>query len=275
MVTTDIALSPKTSRVPAVEQAIRVMLCLAEGGSTPRSLTDICAEVGIHRSKAFSILNTLDDYGFVKKNPNRKGYVLGPGLLTITGKMLETLSLSRFVEPALLELAKKAGATVTLGLISDDKTFVVAEYEGAPGLGISSPIGQTTPVTYGSHGKAIAASFPEAELETLLQNHDLYFYGKPEKYDAVKLRRDLAECRRTGYSLELGDIQAGVNAVAVAVLDHNRYPIGYITIVGFFTKAEALKIGPLAVEAVKTISKEAGHMIFWQRPNNGRTAAKI
>jgi DNA-binding IclR family transcriptional regulator len=242
MVTTDIALSPKTSRVPAVEQAVRV---------------------------------TLDDYGFVKKNPNRKGYVLGPGLLTITGKMLETLSLSHFVEPVLYELAKKAGATVTLGLTSDDKTYVVAEYEGAPGLGISSPIGHNTPITYGSHGKAIAASLPEEELEAQLQNKILYFYGTPEKYDENRLRQDLAQCRRTGFSLELGDIQTGVNAVAVAVTDHNSYPIGYVTIVGFFTKAEALKIGPLAVEAVKTISKEAGHMIFWQRPNNGRTPAKI
>jgi DNA-binding IclR family transcriptional regulator len=260
----------KTYRVPAVEQAIRVMLCLADSGNSPRSLTDICAQVGIHRSKAFSILNTLDEHGFVKKNPNRKGYVLGPGLLTITGKMLEKLSLSRFVEPVLYDLAKKAGATVTLGLISDDKTYVIAEYEGTPGIGISSSIGYTTPITYGSHGKAIAASLPEKELEGLLKNKNLYFYGRPEKYDEARFQRDLAQCRRTGFALETGDIQQGVNAVAVAIRDQNGYPIGFITIVGFFAEAEALKLGPLAVEAVKTISKETGHMIFWQRPDNGR-----
>jgi DNA-binding IclR family transcriptional regulator len=267
-------LSPKTYRVPAVEQAIRVMLCLADSGNNPRSLTDICAQVGIHRSKAFSILNTLDGHGFVKKIPNRKGYVLGPGLLTITGKMLKTLSLSHFVEPVLYELARKARATVTLGLVSDDKTYVLAEYEGAPGIGISSSIGYTTPITYGSHGKAIAASLPENELEELLKNEKLYFYGSPDKFDKVRLRQDLAQCRRTKYSLELGDIQQGVNAVAAAIPDQNGYPIGFVTIVGFFTEAEALKLGPLAVEAAKTISKEAGHMILWQRPNNGRKLAK-
>ena len=67
----------KLYKVPAVEQAIRIMLYLANSGSNPKSLTDICQEVGIHRSKAFSILNTLNEHGFVKKNPNRKGYVLG------------------------------------------------------------------------------------------------------------------------------------------------------------------------------------------------------
>jgi len=260
----------KSYKVPAVEQAIRVMLYLADGGSNPKSLTDICREVGIHRSKAFSILSTLNEYGLVKKNPNRRGYVLGPGLLTLTGKMLENLSLSRLVEPILHDLAKKAGATVALGVISDDNTFVVAQYEGAPGIGISAPIGHVTPITYGAHGKAIAAFLPEAELEELLKNKNLFFHGSPEKYNKTRLKKELEQCRRNGFALELGDIQPGVNAIAAPVLDQNGNPIGYITIVGFFTEEVALKLGPMAADAVKIISKETGHMILWQRANNRR-----
>jgi len=260
----------KTYKVPAVEQAIRVMLCLTDGGINPKSLTDICLEVGIHRSKAFSILSTLNEYGLVKKNPNRRGYVLGPGLLTLTGKMLENLSLSRLVEPILYDLAKKAGATVALGVISDDKTFVVAQYEGAPGIGISAPIGHVTPITYGAHGKAIAAFLPEAELEELLKNKNLFFHGTPDKYNRTRLKKELEQCKRNGFALELGDMQPGVNAIAAPVLDQNSYPIGYITIVGFFTEEVALKLGPLAADAVKIISKETGHMILWQRANNRR-----
>jgi DNA-binding IclR family transcriptional regulator len=104
----DSARPNNTYNVPAVDQAVRVMLCLADNGRNPKSLTDICREVGIHRSKAFSILNTLHEHGFVKKNPNRKGYVLGPGLLTLAGKLLANLGLPRVVEPILYDLAKKA-----------------------------------------------------------------------------------------------------------------------------------------------------------------------
>ncbi|MBN1189333.1 MAG: IclR family transcriptional regulator [Dehalococcoidales bacterium] len=260
----------RTYNVPAVDQAIRVMLCLADSGSHPRSLTEICQEVGIHRSKAFSILNTLNEYSLVKKNPNRKGYVLGPGLLTLTGKMIENLSLSRLVEPVLYNLAKKAAATVALGVISDDKTCVVAQFEGAPGIGISSPIGHVTPITYGAHGKAIAAFLPRDELDELLKNRNLFFHGSPEKFDKARLEKELTDCRRNEFALELGDIQQGVNAIAAAILDQNRYPIGYITIVGFFSEKDALKLGPLAAEAVKKISKETGQMILWQRPDGRR-----
>jgi DNA-binding IclR family transcriptional regulator len=227
--------------------------------------------VGIHRSKAFSILNTLSEYGFVKKNPNRRGYVLGPRLLTLTGKMLENLSLPRLVEPILYDLAKKAGATVALGVISDDKTYVIAQYEGAPGIGISAPIGHVTPITYGAHGKAIAAFLPENELEDLLKNKELYFHGSPDKYNRSRLEKELAQARRDGFALELGDIQPGVNAIGAPILDQNGKPIGYITIVGFFNKEKALRLGPLAANTVKIISKETGNiMMYWRRPESRR-----
>jgi len=260
----------KTYKVPAVAQAVQVMLCLVDSGRNPKSLTDICTQVGIHKSKAFSILNTLEEYGFVKKNPNRRGYLLGPGLLTLSGKILETLSLPRLTEPILYDLAKKVRATVTLGVIADDKTYIVAEYLGAPGISISSPIGYVTPITYGAHGKAIAAFLPEKELQALLKNKDLYFYGRPEKYNKTRLQKELIQCRRKGFALELGDIQSGVNAIAAPVLDENNYPVGYLTIVGFFTEEEAQKLGPLAVDAAKVLSREAGHMIFWRKDGSRR-----
>jgi len=259
-----------TYKVPSVEQAVRVMLCLTDNGSNPKSLTDICAEVGIHRSKAYSILNTLSEYSLVKKNPNRKGYILGPGLLTLTGKMIENLSLSRIVEPILSDLAKKAGATVALGVISDDKTFVIAQYEGAPGIGISTAIGHVMPVTYGAHGKAIAAFLPGDELKELLEYKNLYFHGTPDNYDRTRLENELEQCRRDGFALEIGDIQPGVNAIGAPILDQNNYPIGYITVVGFFTEEVAQKLGPLAADAAKIISNETGHMILWQKANNRR-----
>lgn len=254
-----------TYKVPAVEQAIRVMLYLAESGSNPISLTDICREVGIHRSKAFSILSTLSEYDFVKKNPNRRGYMPGLGLLTLVGKMLENLNLPQLVEPVLYDLAKRAGATVALGVISDDRTFVVAQFEGAPGLGVSAPLGHVTPITYGAHGKVIAAFLPEEERDELLKKQDLFFYGKPDKFDKARFMKEMTKCRRDGFAIELGDMIPGMNAIAAPVLDQDGRPIGYITVVGFFSREHALKIGPLAAEAGKTISRETGNRIYWKK----------
>ena len=78
--------------VPAVDQASRVLFCLAGAGASHRSLIEICAQVGIHKSKAFSILETLQRFGLVQRNTDGKGYSLGPGLVSLSRKVLDDLS---------------------------------------------------------------------------------------------------------------------------------------------------------------------------------------
>ena len=255
----------KKYQVPAVEQAMRIMLYMADSGNSPQSLTNICREVGIHNSKAFSILKTLQEYEFINKYPNRGGYVLGPGLLILAGKMLANLSLPQLAEPILIELAKKARATVALGLISNDKAYIIAQYEGAPEINISSRLGHATSITYGAHGKAIAAFLPKRELEDLLEKKELFFYGSPDKFDRDRLEKEMAQCRRDGFVLELGDLFPGVNAIAVPLLDKTVRPVGYITVVGFFTEEDAKKLGPLVAEAAKKIAQKAGNIAYWKK----------
>lgn len=59
--------------VPAVGQTSRVLLCLAGARSSHMSLIEICAQVGIHKSKAFSILFTLQKLGLVPRSSDGKG----------------------------------------------------------------------------------------------------------------------------------------------------------------------------------------------------------
>lgn len=42
------------------------------------------------------------------------------------------------------------------------------------------------PITYGCHGKAIAAFLPEKELQGLLKDRKLYFQDDPGRFDREK-----------------------------------------------------------------------------------------
>jgi len=74
--------------VLAVEQASRILLCLGEGDRFKMRLTDICKQVGIHKSKGHTILNTLIKFELVEKDPHRSGDV-GQGVLNIIEARLE------------------------------------------------------------------------------------------------------------------------------------------------------------------------------------------
>lgn len=244
--------------VPAVEQAAHVLFCLADTEASHLSLTEICAKAGVHRSQAFSILHTLKKFGLAQRNIDGKGYSLGPGLITLSRKVLDNFNAPRLAEPILEELAKKSGSTATLGLIVDNQILVAAKYEGGRDVGITVRIGRRFPLTHGAEGKAIAAFLPEKELDELLQNGDLYFYGKQERLDRVRLQEELAECRRLGYALDLAEVNQKLNAVAAPVLGPGKTPIGHINVIGLLSAQEARQLGPLVAEAGKALSRQLG-----------------
>lgn len=247
--------------VPAVEQASRVLFCLAGIDSAYLSLNDICARVGIHKSKAFAILETLQRFGLVQRNSEGKGYALGPGLVSLSRKVLDDLGPPRLAEPILKELAGETKSTAVLGLMAGSGVFVAAKHEGEGGIGITMRIGHRLPLTYGAHGKAIAAFLPEKEREALLKEKDLCFHGDPSRLDRAKLAEQLGRCRREWFAEDLGQINPGLNVVAAPVLGPAGTPIGYIEIFVLFSRETAHKFGPLVAAAGQALSRQLGARI--------------
>ncbi len=244
--------------VPAVEQALRVLFRMAQAESAHMNLTEICDKVGMHKSTAFCILHTLRKYGLVQTGGRGKGYTLGPGLIGLSRRFLDTLSAPKLAEPLLAELATKTEATAALGLIADKSVFVAAKNEGARVLGITMRVGHRFPLTYGCHGKAIAAFLSEKELAELLEDEKLYFHGNPSQFDRDKLDEEIVRCRRDWFAEDLEETTPGLNAVAAPVLGPNERPIGYVAVIGLLSPDAARNSGPLVAEAGQTLSRRLG-----------------
>lgn len=243
---------------PAVEQASNILFCLAEAKSTFMSLTEICAHVGTHKSKAFTILETLQRSGLVRKNTDDRGYALGPGLITLSRKVLDDLNAPVLAEPILEELAKKAGTTAALGLIVGSNVFVAAKRESGGPVVVTMRVGHRFPLTYGCHGKAIAAFLLKEELKSLMKEKRLYFSGDPAKFNRKKAMADIERCRVDWFAEDLEETAPGLNAVAAPVLGPNSRPIGYIVLLGLVSAEAAHQYGFLVAEAGKALSRQLG-----------------
>lgn len=244
--------------VPAIKQAARVLFCLAEAEASHMSLTEICAKLGLHSGRAFSILHSLQKFGLIQRNIGGKGYSLGPSLLTLSRKVLDNFNAPRLAEPILEHLAKKADSTAILGIIVDDQTMVIAKHEGGKEVGLTVRIGRHFPITHGAEGKAIAAFLPEQELEGIFQNKDLFFHGNPEDLDRKRLEIEFDECRRLGYALDLGEMNPKFNAVSAPVLGPNGTPIGHISVIGILSANWAQELGPQVADAGRELSRQLG-----------------
>lgn len=244
--------------VPAVEQASRVLLCLGEDGRFKMKLTEICKEVGIHKSKGHSILNTLGQFGLVEKDPQTKTYSLGPALLFLSRHVLDNLYYPEVVTPFLETLAKETGGTALFGLIHGDHVFVVAKREGNQNVWFAR-MGHRFHITLGAHGKAIAAFMPEAAREKILTRKKSYFHGLDISRLSIKqLREELDRCRELGYAQDVGEITPGVNFVSAPVFGLQEKIVGCIILIGTFPESLIEQYGPKTADAARQISYKLG-----------------
>lgn len=244
--------------VPAVEQASRVLICLGRSHQFKMSLTDICREVGIYKSKGYNILNTLMRFGFVEKDHQTKTYALGPGLLFLSRHLLDHMDIRERVAPFLEELSVDTQSTALLGLISADQVFVAAKHEGNRNISITIRLGHRFHITAGAHGKAILAFMPEPERKRILARKRLFFYGDPALMDMKKLKKELEKCREQGFSQDIGGLQTGINAVSAPIFGPQQKMIGCIILMGVFSEELISEIGEKTAETANRVSSALG-----------------
>ncbi|MBI5249160.1 MAG: IclR family transcriptional regulator [Desulfomonile tiedjei] len=247
-----------SSLVPAVEQASRILLALAQAEGGKMTLTEVCSAVGIHKSKGYSILNTLQHFSFVQRAEYGKTYSLGPGLLFLSSKVLNNMDLRETAAPFLHKLSRDTNSTAFLGLVSDDHVFVIAKDEGMQDIGIMIRLGHRFPLAWGAHGKAIVAFLPEVERKKVLDSSTLYFHGSTSKLDLDRLGEEFNLCRKAGFAMDLGDMKSGIHAVASPVFGPGEKLIGALAVVGTFARECAEGFGSEVAEAARKFSELVG-----------------
>jgi DNA-binding IclR family transcriptional regulator len=257
-----------TPRVPALEQACRVLLCFEKGSKSRMTLTEISKEVGIHKSKGYSILNVLEQFGFIEKNPDTKTYSLGIGLIFLSRQVLDHLDYQAIINPFLRILTEETNGTACFGLMDRQFLYITAKYEVRQNLGITMRLGHRFHFTFGAHGKAIVAFMSDDEREKVLAGEELYFYGEKTNLSMNRLRDELAKCRKSGYSVDPGELQSGINAVSSPVFGVEGNIVGCIILIGTFPLSLIEKYGEKTASIAKQVSYKFGADIdrLYKRP---------
>jgi len=240
--------------VPAVEQACKILVFLANKPGLPQRLTDICKGVGIHNSKGYSILNTLIRFGLVQRNPFTKAYTLGPGLAFLGRKVLENMDLREIVEPFLRTLSGVTGETSLFGILSGEQVFIISKKEGSQPIGVNIGIGHRFHMTSGAHGKAIVACLGDEERKRILSRKRVYFYGDPSRFKKDRFLKELEQVKKRGFAEDRGCLQHGINAISSAVVGRGGEVIGSVILIGTFPEKEIARVGPRVAEAAKGIA---------------------
>src|SRR5258708_13462295 len=105
-------MSNSAPTVQSVDRAVTVLEILAREGEA--GVTDIAAELGVHKSTAFRLVSALENRDLVAQDVQRGKYRLGVGILRLAGAPTARLDLVHESRPACQAPARGRADTRTI-----------------------------------------------------------------------------------------------------------------------------------------------------------------
>ena len=153
--------------VHSVDKAVNVLEVLARRGEA--GVSEVAAEIAVHKSTAFRLLATLEGRGLVEQIGNRGKYRLGVGLIPLAGAVTERLDVVRQGHDVCKRLAVELGETINVAVLQEHFAVNVDQARGPSTVATHNWIGRLTPLHCTSSGKVLIAHLEPGRRTGLLQ----------------------------------------------------------------------------------------------------------
>jgi DNA-binding IclR family transcriptional regulator len=202
--------------VQSVDRALSVLEILARRGEV--GVTDLAAELGVHKSTAFRLVSVLETHELVEQNAERGKYRLGLGVVRLAASTTARLDVAQQARPALESLARRLDETVNVAILSGHDVLYLDQVAGSSALQLHHWVGRRTPVHCTSNGKVLLAWLPEDRQRALLRPPLERFTARTVT-DPDLLVRQLDRVRADGFAVSYEELEIGLVAVAAPVRD--------------------------------------------------------
>ena len=195
-----------------------------------RTLTDLAAECGMSKSNVHRLLRTLEDCGYVRRNPDSRTYKASLRIWELGLRVYSRLDLRAYAVRHLRELAEVTEETTHLSVFDGEGVLYLDKVDGIHAVRTYVNIGDRAPAYCSSTGKAMLAYLPEETVTRVSRN--LKRFTDNTVRTPAQLRADLALIRQRGYSETSGEYRAGVLGFSTAIRSPSGEVIGAIGVAG-------------------------------------------
>jgi len=226
------------------------------------ALRELSLKLSTPKSSLLPLLRTLTARGYLEHMP-AGAYRLGHKALELGMGSPAHRELPEIARPALVALMRRTGETVFLGSLSSDGAAVVYvdKVESEQLIRYSSGVGDRRPLHATSSGRAILAFLDPERSEEVLKSLRLVRYTEQTVSTLSALRASLEEIRRTGVSVNVGEVVPGACGISAPIFDRRGDVVAACTI-GGPTDRVRRRVRQLAAEVkatARTISGLLGH----------------
>jgi DNA-binding IclR family transcriptional regulator len=243
-----------TDKATAIEKALRILMVFPPG-NRDLGTKEISDMLGLHKATASRILLTLTDHGFLRQDPGKKTFSLGPSILKLS------MALRRFLNNNIVQIAKPhiddlrdlVKETVCLEVLAGSATIMAYAAEGSYRVRLAAPLGEILPPS-AAGAKAI---FSHMDIEPWLKAFEQSPQRRTRKMivDVKEYRAELKIARKMAMATDRGELDEGIVAMGSPVLNHLGEPVAAVVIVGLESHINSDPNSHFAVELRKTAQK--------------------
>jgi IclR family transcriptional regulator, acetate operon repressor len=248
----------RDTTVQSVDRAVTILEILARRGEA--GVTEIAAELGVHKSTASRLLTVLERRGLTTQVSDRGRYRLGFRVLLLANATVGHLDLTQLSRPVCERLAGVVGETVNVAILEGDAAINVAQVRGTAAVSTHNWIGQRTPLHATSSGKVLLAHLSATQRARLL-GREMDRFTPATISDPAALDDDLVEVVERGWACTVEELEVGLNAVAAPIRSYEGNVIAAVSVSGPSYRLAAESLPDLArtvVRAADEISDQLG-----------------
>ncbi|KUO49179.1 MAG: hypothetical protein APF76_07085 [Desulfitibacter sp. BRH_c19] len=253
-------MSNNQKKIKSVEKAFQILEII---GVEKRSLVEVSRELGMPKSTAFFLIDTMENLGYLRQNPETKEYSLGIRAFQIGESFLRQVDLRSTFKPYIKSIGEKTGETVHVVIWSNNEAIYLDKYDGNVN-NIYSQIGSRAELHASSVGKVILA-FQSHEIINMKLSGELKKFTKYTITDIDVLLKQFIKIKQQGFAIDNQEIALGFSCVAVPVFDAYGKASAAISVSGntiSLTKEKINEYTPFLIECSKKISNEIGWSIY-------------
>jgi IclR family transcriptional regulator, pca regulon regulatory protein len=205
--------------VTALARGLHILETFARLGHS-LSLAQVSQELGLPKSTAFRLMNSLVTLGYLEQPVKGGPYNLGPRVLGLGFAVLQGLDVREAAMPHLEKLFAKVGENVNLCILDRSEAIYVARLKKREILSLNLHVGSRLPAYSSSPGRVLIAYLLPAEREELISSLE----ADPDaglwlRNRSVNLRQVCEQVLARGMAVNDGEYSPELFAMSAPVLD--------------------------------------------------------
>ena len=214
----------------SLERGLALLEAVA-GAGRPASLADTARRLGLHRSTAHHLMQTLVSAGYLRQEPASRGYELTPKLYQLTGRTWSPEQLGELAQPFLEELTRGTGEGTSVAGWFDGQVRIVAKREADAPVRVVQDFGER-PLYCTAVGKAIAGWLPRAELHAALARARMVRLTPKTITTRAAFEAELRRIRTAGHAIDDEEQHEGLRCMAMPVFGYSGQVLASMCVLG-------------------------------------------